>query len=67
MSHADDPEWDQRRQALKDGLWGEGVPDDLAENWIARWDIEAARRQLPHDERYWELAADWIAEERGAS
>jgi hypothetical protein len=67
MTQADDLESDERRQALKDGLWGEGVADDLAEHWIARWEIEAARRQLPRDERYWELAADWIAEERGAS
>jgi hypothetical protein len=55
------------RAALKDRLWGVGVSDDLAEMWIVRWEAEAARRGLSRDERYWELAGDWIDIERGAS
>ena len=55
------------RAALKERLWGEGVPDDVAEAWIARWEAEAEGRGLPRDDEYWLLAADWIATERGAS
>jgi hypothetical protein len=61
-----------RRQAryraqLKDRLWGEGVPDDQAEEWIALWEAEAARRGLPRNRAYWLAAGDWIDRERGAS
>lgn len=55
------------RAALKERLWGEGVSDDLAEAWIARWESEAVRRGLKRDATYWHLAAEWIDEERGAS
>ena len=54
------------RQALKDELWGMGVTDDLAEGWIERWEVEAARRGVgPDDADYWTQALDWIAETRG--
>lgn len=57
----------RHRAALKDRLWGEGVSDDLAEMWIARWEAEAARRGLRRNVAYWREAGDWIDRERGAS
>lgn len=54
------------RQALKDELWGMGVPDALAERWISRWEVEAARRGLlPDAPSYWTEALAWIDETRG--
>ena len=54
------------RQALKDELWGMGVPDDLAEAWIVRWEAEAVRRGIaPDDPTYWPDALVWIDETRG--
>lgn len=57
----------RRRASLKDRLWGEGVADEQAEMWIARWEAEAARRNVPRDDAFWRLAAEWIDEARGAS
>jgi hypothetical protein len=54
------------RQALKDELWGMGVPDDQSEAWIRRWEEEAARRgRTPEDPAYWPEALTWIDETRG--
>lgn len=49
------------RAALKDALWGMGIPDADAETWIARWEAEAARTGVdPADAAYWDLARAWI-------
>jgi len=56
----------RRRADLKDRLWGEGVTDDLAETWIARWEAEAVARGIPRDAAFWRMAAGWIDRERGA-
>jgi hypothetical protein len=54
------------RQGLKDELWSIGVTDDLAEAWIERWAVEAARRAVrPDDPGYWTQALEWIVETRG--
>ena len=54
------------RQALKDQLWGMGVPDEQAERWLERWAAEATRRGLPTDDpSYWTDALAWIDETRG--
>ena len=58
---------DPARDRLKDDLWAEGVSDDLAEQWIARWEEEAAPRDVPRDASYWANARAWIDRERGAS
>ena len=55
------------RDRLKDELWGQGVADDQAEAWIARWEREAASPDRPRDEAYWRAAFEWIDRERGAS
>jgi len=58
---------DAERAALKDELWGMGVPDDLAEGWIARWDATAAAAGIaPDDPAYWRLGAAWIHGNRPA-
>ena len=55
------------RDALKEELWGQGVSDDLAEAWIARWEASAASHDAPHDGLFWRRALEWIDRERGAS
>jgi hypothetical protein len=63
MDAADPPD---PRQQLKDELWSMGVSDDLAEGWIQRWEVEAARRAVSAgDTDYWAQALDWIVETRG--
>ena len=58
---------DPERAALKDELWGMGVPDDLAEAWIARWEASAAEQGLTADDpAWWSRAAAWIHEHRPA-
>jgi hypothetical protein len=65
----DAPTGDRRldRDTLKDELWGQGVPDDLAEALIARWEASDASRAVQGDDRYWDRALEWIDRERGAS
>jgi len=56
------------RQALKDELWGMGVPDATAEELIAAWEAHARVAGITRDDTaYWVLAAAWIDRERGAS
>ena len=44
-----------------------GVPDDLAEAWIARWEASAAEQGLTADDpAWWSRAAAWIHEHRPA-
>jgi hypothetical protein len=55
------------RDALKENLWGQGVSDDLAEAWIARWEADPSSQAIPRDKAYWIRAMEWIDRERGAS
>jgi len=56
------------RRALKDELWGMGVPDAAAEELIAAWEVHARATGIARDDAaYWHLAAAWIDRERGAS
>jgi hypothetical protein len=62
-----DPDPDPR-QALKDELWGMGVPDAAAEEMLATWEAHALEAGIRRDDAaYWTLAAAWIDEARGAS
>lgn len=56
------------RLALKDELWGMGVPDADAELLIGRWEAHAREMGIaPDDPAYWSLASAWIDRVRGAS
>ncbi len=56
------------RQALKDELWGMGVPDAAAEELLAAWEAHAVEAGIPRDDpAYWALGATWIDQARGAS
>lgn len=45
-------------------LTGEGVSQERATEWMARWEAEAARRGLARDGRFFDVGYDWIATER---
>ena len=56
------------RQALKDELWGQGVPDAAAEELLTAWEAHAREAGVTAaDPGYWTQAAAWIDGERGAS
>lgn len=56
------------RQALKDDLWGQGVPDAATEELLAAWEAHAREAGVTKaDPAYWTHAAAWIDGARGAS
>ena len=68
MARRADPEriHQARRVATRNGLTDYGMLLEEAERWCEAWELEAAGRGLPKASAYWQLGADWIAEERAA-
>jgi hypothetical protein len=54
-----------RRAATLARLRGEGLTEDVAEQWLTAWDAQAAERGLTSREAaYWEAAWTWTSAER---
>ena len=53
-----------RHAATRQRLIGQGVTEATADAWIAAWEAQAARDELPRDGRYWERGWVWISAER---
>jgi hypothetical protein len=54
------------RAAIRNRLLSDGLAPEMAERWLAAWEVEAAMRELPRDSNYWTVGETWIAEERAA-
>jgi len=54
-----------RRAATEARLRTSGMPQDLAERWLADWEAHAAQEGLDRDAHdFWERAQDWVAARR---
>jgi hypothetical protein len=68
MSRRADPEriFEAWRIAIRNRLTGSGMDEATADRWCDGWESEASGRGLPRDGDYWQIGAEWIAEERAA-
>jgi hypothetical protein len=68
MARQPDPEriYQARRAALHARLTQEDrMAPELAEVWVATWEVEAASRRLErHSPAFWAGAHDWVLERR---
>lgn len=66
MSRRSTPERidEARRAATRNRLIGEGLAPTRADEWIARWEVQAAGEGLPRDAAYWDGCYKWVASQR---
>ena len=66
MSRRPDPKRidDARRAALHARLGSSGMTDELADEWIARWESRAIDEGRQRDAQFWRIGWEWITAQR---